>query len=243
LLSVSTALLLASPAAAVPFDLFVFQDGVQIGTYSQATNWLTCSESGNTTTCGSDVNRVVGGLTLDSWSLFFDNDPIVLGNVAVINSAGVTAQFTLIFSLPVSSPLGPTTVTSGSVTGGVTDGTVNGIGATLSAPTGSSLYSALIDGNLVTPFQTLYDAPYSLTSPSLGSASLPAADFGIPNPPGLPGPTVNSSIGIRLDFTLTPGDSASFTSNFVVEVPEPTTGVLIGLGLLGVAAVSRRRTA
>jgi hypothetical protein len=37
-------------------------------------------------------------------------------------------------------------------------------------------------------------------------------------------PAALSTIGIRLDFTLTPGDSASFTSVFVVQpVPEPAS--------------------
>lgn len=56
------------------------------------------------------------------------------------------------------------------------------------------------------------------------------------------GPGANSSIGITLRFTLTPGDQASITSVFnIVAVPEPVTGALVGFGLLGLAVAGRKR--
>jgi hypothetical protein len=67
--------------------------------------------------------------------------------------------------------------------------------------------------------------------------------FGNPIP-SLAGPSALASIGIDLEFTLTPGDSASFTSIFVVvpvPVPEPGTFSLVSLGILGIAAGGRRR--
>lgn len=236
LLPLSVVLLFAGPAAAVPFDFQVYQNGDLLGTFGQTTSWLGCSEAGNTTSCASS-DRTIGGLTLDSWSLFFDNDPVVSGTVALTNNQLVTQQFTLIFNLPVV-PMGAT-LSSGSIQGGATDN--NGNGATVAAAVGGFLYSAIVDGNLLAPFQTLHGDPFSHVVGPFDSTSIPSANFGFPNPPSAPGPFNPATIGIRLDFTLTPGDSASFTSNFVVmPVPEPTTGLLLGVGLAIALRRSRR---
>jgi MYXO-CTERM domain-containing protein len=54
--------------------------------------------------------------------------------------------------------------------------------------------------------------------------------------------TATANIAIRLRFNLSPGDSAGFTSVFNV-IPEPSTAVLAGFGLLGLLAAGRRRKA
>jgi MYXO-CTERM domain-containing protein len=51
---------------------------------------------------------------------------------------------------------------------------------------------------------------------------------------------VTTNIAIRLAFTITAGDSASFTSLFVV-VPAPA-GAFAMLGLVGLAGGRRRRS-
>jgi len=118
------------------------------------------------------------------------------------------------------------------VGGSVTDG--NGGGATVAAPAGGSIYTSIIDN---VDFQKLHLAPFSQGAANFSSSNVPVADFGQPIP-NFPGPAALTNIGIRLNFTLTAGDSASFTSNFVV-VPEPAT--LSVLGLAGVALLARRR--
>jgi hypothetical protein len=127
-------------------------------------------------------------------------------------------------------------LSGGSLQGGVTDN--NGDGATLSTAAGSALYQGLIDGGSAAA-RTLYADPYSVSAGAFLSNNVPNAAFGTPIP-SLPSPAVTTSIGIRLDFVLTPQDSASFTSNFVVVVPEPATGALLALGLVALGLLRRR---
>jgi hypothetical protein len=223
---------LASPASSVPVYLSVSIDGEQAGSYDASD--LNCS-------AGDVVSHCVGGglviddLRLDSWDLTFDNDPVVTGPVVVTNLGAVTQQFTFLFTLP-TGPIGPSTLIGGSVQGGMTDGT--GDGVTVSTAAGSALYSALIDGGTV---QTLYADPQSFSAGQFLSGNIPNQAFGTPIP-SLGGPPVAANIGIKIDFVLTPGDSASFTTNFVVvPIPEPATAALFGLGLGGLAAAGRKR--
>ena len=230
-----SALLLASAAGAAPVTpgtyLDVAIDGVPSGQYYQGQ--LGCTSGAGATFNCSGTGLVVDTLTIDSWSMNFDSDPVISGITAVTNNGPVTQQFTLLFVLPIA-PIPGGTLVGGSVQGGVTDNT--GDGATLSTVLGSSFYTALIDG---APVDTLYDHLTTVTAGSFLSANLASLAFGVPIP-SQPGPAALATIGIRLDFTLTPGDSASFTSNFVVVVPEPSTALLMGLGL-GLMALRRRQ--
>lgn len=239
--AVAAALSFASTtASAVSVELDVFLDGEQAGSFDggdlgcqgQAgapTAW--CIGSGAVPVGGSD------GISINSWNLWLDEDPVVSGTVNFTNLNPATQQVTFIFTLPILPAIPGGTVIGGSIQGGATDN--NGNGVTLSAPTGSSFYTALIDNIAV---QTLYVAPTSYSTGSFLSLNVPNASFGTPIP-SLAGPPALTSIAIRLDFLLTGGDSASFTSNFVVQpVPVPAAAWLFG-SALGLAGFLRRRRA
>jgi hypothetical protein len=231
---------LAGSASALDVTLQIFENGASLATLDQTS--LGCTGQGATANCqGTGLTK--GDLSLDSWNMHFDNEPVISGTTVMTNmSTSASQQFTLIFTLPVA-PIGPSTLMGGSVQGGMTDNTGGPPPtappyATVSAPTGSALYTARIDGSGV---QTLYPDPASFSvGMPFQSGNIPNTAFGTPIP-NMPGPAVTTNIGIMLDFILTPGDSASFTSNFVVVVPEPATAALFGMGLAGLAIAGRRR--
>lgn len=232
----------AAPSRAIPFTLDVIQTDVEsgqvVGSFSFDEAALGCTETGADSSRCNVQGLAAGDASVSLFNLDIDNDPIIAGVVAVDNNSLATQQFTLIFSLPVA-PIAPSTLTAGDVAGGVTDNTGNG--ATLSTVVGSALYTALIDG---APYQTLFPHPTSavVVSPFESQNLPPGAEFGTPPNPSQPGPAVATKIGLQYDFTLTPGDAASFTGKFmVIQVPEPVTAALVALGLVGLAAAGRRR--
>jgi hypothetical protein len=215
--------------------LEVLIDETSVGAYTEDDLGCT-STGGDTFTCSGSGVQIGGsyGLTMDSWSLNLDTDPVINGVISVTNNGNVTQQFTMIFTLGVG-PMGPSTLMGGSIQGGATDNTGNGVSLTTAA--GSAFYTALIDG---VPVQTLYGNPQNFSAGAFLSVNVPSLAFGTPIP-SMPGPAVNNHIRIRLDFLLTPGDSASFTSNFVVlPIPEPGTAALLAFGLVGLALRRRR---
>ncbi|MFO0827523.1 MAG: hypothetical protein U0572_05175 [Phycisphaerales bacterium] len=176
------------------------------------------------------------GFTL-SWGLLVNPDPFIVGNLVVTNTSASTQTFFLDVALPIGAPLASTLI-GGSITGTVTD--LTGDGATVAAVSpNDSIYRALTDvdggfnGNLAGTLLT----GASASAGSFGSATIGPAAFGTPIP-SQPYGAVTTNIAIRLAFTLTAGDSASFTSLFVV-IPAPA-GAFAMLGLMGVGGRRRR---
>lgn len=154
----------------------------------------------------------------------------VIFNYVVTNTSNATQTFTIFGTLDVAPIAGPTTM-SGSITGTVTD--LNGNGATVASdPNGfDSIYTAMVDGvtevrYLMTDFS--FSAPGAFLSGNGGPQSFSNEV----------GPAVTTKIGIRLQFTLTAGDTASFTSIFTI-VPAPAGLAVLALGVVG--AGRRRR--
>jgi len=158
----------------------------------------------------------------------FDPDPTILFNMSWQNATTTFQTYSFNLTIPALFNVSPNMI-YGAITTQVIDHGTDG--ATVAAPAGMSIYNALIDG---TPVQTMQSDPFSIVAAPMGVANGLQTFGWIGN--NLP---VTTSIGITLNFTLSPGDTAAFLARFDV-VPEPGTGALLALGLGALALVRRR---
>jgi hypothetical protein len=191
---------------------------------------------GSVTCMGSGMSMPMQGWDLDTWNITLNPDPYVNAALAVTNTTGMTQNFLLEVILPISHTVGPPVRMLGSVGGSVTDANVSG-SATVGLVVGNALYSAIIDANTVRTLNA--NLPLTVT-PHGNTATIGPDRFGIPTLEVLTNTTATTNIAIRLRFSLTAGDSASLTSVFSI-IPEPSTALLMGFGLLGLLAAGRRR--
>lgn len=158
-------------------------------------------------------------------------DTIIL-NYVVTNTTNATTTFTITNNA--LTTIGSPTFITGSITGTVTD--LNGNGATVGLAVDQfnnpiPIYTGLIDGSSAKDLMTTNAASFTAGQFFSNNAT---PEFFV----SLPAGPVTQSIGITLTFTLTAGDSASFTSIFTVEpIPAPAGLALLG----GVFAFGRRR--
>jgi PEP-CTERM motif-containing protein len=142
-------------------------------------------------------------------------------------------------TLPTGAIVGPTK--TGGYLGDVTYTDANNDGNLSYDPVGSNpLYLATIDG-------AAYQGLNVVSGPAIGgpgiSVTSSRVSFGLP---GLTqaGPSVAGQIGTKIQFSLTGGDHIAIPVFFQVEanpVPEPTTVLLLGAGLAGIALLRKQR--
>lgn len=217
---------------------------VRVGTLTSDYNF-NAKDAGNSWSNGNSTFGYSGSVSSPfdgagfavSWGLLVNPDPFIVGNIVVTNTSASTQTFFLDVALPIGMPLASTLI-GGSITGTVTD--LTGDGATVSA-TGDSdaIYRALtdVDGGFNGTLAGSLLVGASATTGAFQSTTIGPDTFGSPIP-SQPYGAVNTNIAIRLAFTLTAGDSASFTSLFVV-VPAPGAAVAM-IGLMGVGGRRRR---
>jgi PEP-CTERM motif len=175
----------------------------------------------------NDVTYRPSGATVSCYNMTVGFDPFISASVNVVNNTTSIQNYTLIFTLPISPAILGGSRIGGSTQGGITDANFDGIGTLSTIGPGTAMYNGQIDGVNVFP---LLLNPTAVIVPFAGGSSSISANLGLPGPTA-PGPNALTSIGIEQQFSLTPGDPATFTSFFVVQsVPEPGSFGLLAMG-------------
>jgi hypothetical protein len=159
-------------------------------------------------------------------------DLSILHNLQVSNDSAGILIFDFVSTEPVPGGFAAPNFIRGTITTSVIDGGVDG--ATLSNVADIPIYNAQIDGTTVRTMQSQPGNTFELIAPIAGSTAA-SESFGF-EPNAVP-VNVGGEIGIRLRFTLTPGDSAAILSRFDISaVPEPASlyAFAVALAVVGI---------
>lgn len=155
------------------------------------------------------------------WDALVDPDPFITGTFSITNTTASTQTFTVSFMLD-SDVQFSQSLMNGAFSGTLTDGNGDGSAMIGRAAGSAGFYSAYIDTTLA---HSLGANAYSYSGAAFGSSQVGPESFDPMN-----GPALSTSIGLKFKFTLSAGDSVSFSSLFnVVDVPAPGAVVLLGL--------------
>jgi|SoiMethySBSTD1v2_1073268.scaffolds.fasta_scaffold476616_2 hypothetical protein len=228
---------------AAPIVVEVRSDNVLVQTWNSAALGCAAGPPG-VEFCNGIVNQSAGAFQINNLNLTVQSLAIANAVISVDNLDTSSHRLTVDIILTVPSTGLNLTGVSGALGGSITDGITDPVdvgddNAVMSnnGP-GTAFYTALLDNNF---YQALGADPLQL-GPTATSASLTPSNFGLPNPPGQAGPAIASTITLRYDFTLTPRDQAGLNGNLrVTVVPEPSTAMLLVLGLAALAQAGRRR--
>jgi hypothetical protein len=216
--------LLAGPALAVP------DPTISIG-YSDG-SWQKTYSDGEIQEIAPDTFYVAdstsNGVFDASWHITFKSEPYVESWIAIKNTTGSPQTYTVTFTEPVLPAIGPSSIYGGSVGGSLTTDSGGGYVSTVDPV---PLYLGMIDDTGILsfyPHQSLWNNPGGGTTM-----------INLQQAWGLTDGAVNNSISIQHKFELGAHDAVALSGYFQVDVPEPATIGLLGLG--GLALLKKRR--
>ena len=246
LTAAAATLLLASSAWAIPvgFDLQLTVDdatGSNLGSMNLAglQGMGRITETADTT-AGTETATLnapmagAGGWILESWDSTVKADPWITNNFVVTNNTGGVATFTIAVSSPIPA-FNANEIIQSTIQLSILDDD-NAGGAAANSVATIDVYQGKVNGTtelglLTDPFSISCTDPVDCTLNGNTAAGVLSQAFG---------PVVATNIGITVTFQLSDGDSASVLSRFEIG-PEPGTGVLVSIGVAGLAALRRRR--
>lgn len=237
LLAGSSALIAPAPARAAP-DIFLKIRHDLIHITGTACDGSVRAGDGSVRKCVGSV--FVGRHTASSdegdldVAVVWDNDPFISFSIGTKNNTTVPLTFSFTFSMPYVG--GPYDTMIANLKGSVTEGTVGVVSETSASPI--SLES-ILDGGVIAGL-TL-GGPCAATGLAVGN-SIDCGPYG-PSSATVAGAAAGT-MGLELVYTLSSGDSASFTGMVELtrapdDVPAPAT-VLMLAGALGGLALRRR---
>jgi hypothetical protein len=240
--ALSLALLVAAPAYAVPIGATgsMTVDGgasveIPMAQHPESDLWGVGSwDSEIDDFTGWDWNGPEGSVSISG---ALDPDPMISYGIAVTDF-GAPSSFGFIFSSPIVVAAGPTTV-EGSISGALTN-FVDGSSLSMTPTLGPTIQSSTV-GPPTTGMGVDVGPAFSVGPSPNGALFVygPHAIGPIAGPAG-PWSTMTVTVGFMLSGG---GDTAVLTgfSEIVEFIPEPSTYVMLAMGIAGVGLFARRR--